>query len=65
MLTIRDLHVELEEGAKPILKGLDLSVESSPPWGSLCPLLARRRVYNIVEEVAVASAKAAKSLRFL
>lgn len=26
MLEIRDLHVELEEGAKPILKGLDLSV---------------------------------------
>ena len=26
MLEIRNLHVELEEGAKPILKGLDLSV---------------------------------------
>ena len=26
MLEIRDLHVELEDGAKPILKGLDLSV---------------------------------------
>jgi Fe-S cluster assembly ATP-binding protein len=26
MLEIRDLHVELEEGAKPILRGLDLSV---------------------------------------
>jgi len=26
MLDIRNLHVELEEGAKPILKGLDLSV---------------------------------------
>jgi Fe-S cluster assembly ATP-binding protein len=26
MLQIRDLHVELEDGAKPILKGLDLAV---------------------------------------
>lgn len=28
MLEIRNLHVELEEGGKPILKGLDLTVEA-------------------------------------
>jgi Fe-S cluster assembly ATP-binding protein len=59
MLEIRNLHVELEEGAKPILKGLDLSVGAGQvhaimgPNGSgkstLSYVLAGREGYVVTE----------------
>ncbi|MBP1804234.1 Fe-S cluster assembly ATPase SufC [Rubellimicrobium aerolatum] len=59
MLEIRNLHVELEEGAKPILKGLDLSVGAGQvhaimgPNGSgkstLSYVLAGREGYAVTE----------------
>ena len=59
MLEIRDLHVELEEGAKPILKGLDLSVGAGQvhaimgPNGSgkstLSYVLAGRDGYSVTQ----------------
>jgi Fe-S cluster assembly ATP-binding protein len=62
MLDIRNLHVELEEGAKPILKGLDLSVGAGQvhaimgPNGSgkstLSYVLAGREGYVVTEGTA-------------
>jgi Fe-S cluster assembly ATP-binding protein len=62
MLEIRNLHVELEEGAKPILKGLDLSVGAGQvhaimgPNGSgkstLSYVLAGREGYVVTEGTA-------------
>jgi Fe-S cluster assembly ATP-binding protein len=59
MLEIRNLHVELEEGAKPILKGLDLSVNAGQvhaimgPNGSgkstLSYVLAGREGYEVTQ----------------
>ncbi len=59
MLEIRNLHVELEDGAKPILKGLDLSVGAGQvhaimgPNGSgkstLSYVLAGREGYAVTE----------------
>ncbi len=62
MLEIRDLHVELEDGAKPILKGLDLSVTAGQvhaimgPNGSgkstLSYVLAGREGYAVTQGTA-------------
>lgn len=62
MLTIKDLHVELEDGQKPILKGLDLSVEAGRvhaimgPNGSgkstLSYVLAGREGYAVTQGTA-------------
>ena len=59
MLEIRNLHVELEEGAKPILKGLDLTVNAGQvhaimgPNGSgkstLSYVLAGREGYAVTQ----------------
>ena len=62
MLDIKNLHVELEDGAKPILKGLDLSVGAGQvhaimgPNGSgkstLSYVLAGRDGYKVTEGTA-------------
>jgi Fe-S cluster assembly ATP-binding protein len=62
MLEIRNLHVELEEGRKPILKGLDLSVGAGQvhaimgPNGSgkstLSYVLAGREGYEVTQGTA-------------